>query len=139
MRHGKNIFIRASAALVLGLILAGCAVVSAIDPGSYLNNAVVKDVSLASVIDGAYAGEYTLALPPGQYAINRHFSVRVTITGHAYAGVTIVEPSALASDSGFLGLIGRITTQNSLLVDGVSGATYSTRAMLKAVEAAVSR
>jgi uncharacterized protein with FMN-binding domain len=128
---------RALVVSMLGFIVAGCGTISAIDPAAYLATVSVNDVNLSGVPDGTYTGDYTLVLPPGQYAMNRHFIVQAAVAAGHYAGITIVEPASFTAEPAFLDLIGRITSSNSLLVDAVSGATYSTRAMLKAVEAAV--
>jgi uncharacterized protein with FMN-binding domain len=136
MRHGRPGLLAIAA---LGMVLAGCGVPSAIDLPTYLETVGLNDVNLAALPDGTYTGAYTLALPPGHIAMYRHVGVQVTICGGRYAGITIVEPQALAAKSGFLSLVDRIEAANSLHVDAVSGATYSSRAMLKAVEAAVTR
>ena len=123
----------------LCLALAQCTALSAIDPQTYLKNIVVSDVDLSSVPDNTYEGQYTIAVPPGQYAANRHFDVLVQVKSGAYSAITIKDPAGLDSDAGFVAFKGRICAANSLLVDGVSGASYSSKAMLKAVEAAVTR
>ena len=137
MKHFRSVYARATLLVAVTLFMAGCSVMSGVDAVTYLDALAVKDVNLAAVPNGTYAGEYTLALPPGQYAMYRHISVQVTVAGGAYTGIVILDPPSLAVDSGFLGLIDRIETKNSLAVDAVSGATYSSKAMLKAVEAAV--
>ncbi len=121
----------------LCLVLAGCTALSAIDPSTFLKNIVIKDVSLASLPDNTYEGQYTIPMPPGQYAMNRHFDVLVKVAGGAYDAITIKDPSSLDSDANFVAFKARIISSQSLLVDGVSGATYSSVAMAKAVEAAV--
>jgi len=126
-------------AVMFLILTAGCTVPSAVSSASYLENSRTNDVSLAAVPDGTYSGDYTFVLPPGSYAMYRHFVVAVTVTGAAYSAITISEPAALAGSADFLGLIDRIKSNNSLLVDGVSGATFSSRSMLKAVEKAVTR
>jgi uncharacterized protein with FMN-binding domain len=127
------------AAAALSLSIFGCGTISALNSDLYLANVPVHDVDISTLQDGSYSGEYTLALAPGQYAMNRHFLVKATIASGRYAGIAIVEPTTLSNDPGFIGLMGRITSSDSLLVDTVSGATFSTRAMLKAVEAAVAQ
>jgi len=127
-----------------GLVLAGlclavaaCSVVSAISPQTYMDNVSVKSVNLSALPVGTYTGDYTLALPPDVYAVNRHFNVTVAVVSALSVAVTINEPSSLASNSDFQAMIGRITTTRAIPVDGVSGATYSSRAFLKAIEKAV--
>ncbi|HVP17433.1 MAG TPA: FMN-binding protein [Spirochaetia bacterium] len=129
----------ALAGAALGLAIAGCTAISVFSKADFLKNVPVNNVDLTTVPDGTYEGQYTLVLPPGEYAVNRSFDVLVTTFGHAYTAVSIKEPSSLAANSDFVALENRIVSADSLLVDGVSGATYSSRAMLKAVEAAVTR
>ena len=129
----------ALSAVMFLILTAGCTVPSAVTSALYLDNSSVSNVSLAAVPDGTYSGDYTLVLPPGSYAMYRHFVVAVTVTGAAYSAITISEPAALAGSADFLALIDRIKSNNSLLVDGVSGATFSSRSMLKAVEKSVTR
>jgi uncharacterized protein with FMN-binding domain len=69
--------------------------------------------------------------------VNRHFNVTVTIAGGPSVTVTINDPSSFASKSEFQAMISRVTTSQAIPVDGVSGATYSSRAFLKAIEKAV--
>lgn len=131
---------RAASGLVLaGLCLAAaaCSVVSAISPQAYMDNVSVKSINLSALPVGTYSGDYTLALPPDVYAVNRHFNVTVAIVSAASVAVTLNDPTSLASNTDFQAMIGRITASKAIPVDGVSGATYSSRALLKAVEKAV--
>jgi len=136
----KRMMSRAASVLVVGglcLAVAACGAVSAISPQAYLDNLSVKSVNLAAVTPNTYTGDYTLALPPDVYAVNRHFNVTVAIASAASIAVTINEPASLASNSDFKAMISRITTAKAIPVDGVSGATYSSKAFLKAIEKAV--
>ena len=131
---------RAAPALALAglcLALAACSAISAISPKAYMDNVSVKSVNLAVLPQRTYTGDYTLALPSDVYAVNRHFNVTVTISAGPTVAVTIKEPASLASNSDFQAMISRITTAQAIPVDGVSGATYSSKAFLKAVEKAV--
>lgn len=124
---------------VLIALLAGCAVTSPVSEERYLQAIAVNEVDLTMLPAGDYTGQYTIVVPPGHYAAFRSFTVQVTVAGGSYGAISIVKPAAMAANGDFAALIGRIQAKNSLLVDGVSGATYSSRAMLKAVEAAVTR
>ena len=120
----------------LATLPVGCGVPSALDASAYLETVSVNDANLAALPDGIYEGEYALAIPPGNIAVYRRVSARVAVSAGAYEGIAIVSPAALADDPRFLGMIDRIVAANSLHVDGVSGATFSSRSLLKAVEAA---
>jgi uncharacterized protein with FMN-binding domain len=120
-------------AALVGVVCAGCAVISAIPSGTFTQSVTVHDPAL---VNGTYAGEYTIVTPPGVFAMFRHVKVSVTVAGGVYAAITITDPSDLASKPEFSALLQRIKTANSLQVDGVSGATYSSTAVRKAIEAA---
>lgn len=139
MSLGVRSCVSALSCAALWCALAGCTAVSAIDPSIFLKNIIVKDVSLASLPDNTYEGQYTIAMPPGQYAMNRHFDMLVQVKSGAYYALTIKDPSTLDSDADFVAFKDRIISGQTLQVDGVSGATYSSKAMLKAIEAAVTR
>ncbi len=128
------------------LALAGCGVVSAMSPQAYLDNLAVKSVNLAAVAPGTYKGDYTLVLPPGVLAKNRHFKVTVVVGPGPAVTVTREEPAHLSAigasatddlNGKFDEMTARIETAGAIPVDGVSGATYSSRAFQKAVENAV--
>ncbi len=136
------------APVALCLSMTACSVLSAVSPQAYLDNLSVRSVNLAAVAPGTYTGDYTLALPPGMYAKNRHFNVTVTITGAQVVTVTKNEPTSLSAvgasatdelNANLDAMIGRIEAAKAIPVDDVSGATYSSRAFQKAVEKAVTQ
>jgi len=130
---------RLAAAAMLCLCAAGCGIIGATDPTTSLANVAVTDVNLAAVPDGTYQGEYSLALAPDQYAANHHFRVKVTVSSGAYAAIAIEEPASVASDPGYLAFLDRVVAANSLRVDAISGASISSRALQRAIEAAVAK
>jgi uncharacterized protein with FMN-binding domain len=138
MKHEK--FGRGRAAWLAALAAAvctGCAVVSAIPSATYTQSVTVHDPNLAAVAASTYTGEYTIVTPPGVFAMYRHVKVSVTIdASHKYSAIVITDPSELASKSDYTALLSRIIAAQSLQVDGVSGASYSSTAVRKAVEAA---
>ena len=139
MRPEGKKCLMALAGAALAVAMVACTAISAFSRADFLKNVPVTNVDLTAVPDGQYEGLYTLVLPPGEYAVNRSFDVLVTTAGHRYSTIAIKEPASLAGNSDFVAFEDRIVAADSLLVDGVSGATYSSRAMLKAVEAAVTR
>jgi uncharacterized protein with FMN-binding domain len=126
----------ALAVAIMGAALAGCSVISAIPSATFTQSVTVKDPDLSAVANNTYSGQYTIVTPPGVYAMNRTIKVSVTVNNHLYSTISISDPSALASNSDFTALAGRIIAKQSLQVDGVSGASYSSTAMRKAIEAA---
>ena len=130
----------------LCLAMTACSVVSAFSPQAYLDSVGLKSIDLAAVTPGAYTGDYTLALPPDVFAKNRHFNVTVTITGALDVAITVNEPASLSSwnasateeaNNNLRALLGRIEAAMAIPVDGTSGATYTSMALMKAVEKAV--
>lgn len=87
---------------------------------------VINDVNLDEISDGVYAGEF-----------NRYrwsYKVKVKIQGGEIVDVQIDNGGALEQE-----LSERIIAKQSLDVDINTGATVSSKAFLKAVEAALTR
>ncbi len=140
--------VRALAAAALCLGIASCGVVSAVSTQEYLESVRVRDVDLSALPPGSYTGDYRLALPPDLYARNRHFNVTVTVTPSRDVQVAINEPASLSAvgaeatqemNARFRDMANRIATARAIPVDGVSGATFSSAALLKAVETAAAQ
>jgi FMN-binding domain. len=126
--------------------IAGCPSPGALNLQGYMSGLGITSVNLGTLSPGSYTGDYVLALPPGTIAMNRHFNVTVTIGSEGEVGVKINKPSPFLApgpqaqkkmSDKFQALIGRITDAKAVPVDVVSGATYSSIALLMAVEKAV--
>lgn len=91
-------------------------------------NLTLHTVSLTNVPDGRYTGAYE----------NNRFSntVTVTVKDHAIAAIQ-PEKAALGQDTLAQELTERVIAAQSPAVDGVSGATASSKSMLKAIENAL--
>ncbi len=85
----------------------------------------IKDVDLASVADGTYTGEFDAKLV---YA-----KVRTTVKNHRIVSVEILEHRNGRGKAGEQ-VTSEIVAKQSLTVDGVSGATISSKVITKAVE-----
>lgn len=98
---------------------------------------------LAALAPGEYSGAYTVALPPGAVAMSRRSEVLVTIGDESgvrgIRGIKIVVPESYPDDGFLTEIVVRVMDAQSLDVDVVSGATYSSLAFLKAVENALSK
>ncbi len=70
---------------------------------------------------------------------NRSVAVHVHIADGRYDRIDVSDPDSLKDNETIRRLRGTIIATNRIAVDGVSGATYSGTAFLKAVEDAVSR
>ncbi len=100
-----------------------------------MNNAVKKADSLAvitpnltCVSDGEYIGEYSITPV--------HVKVNVTVINHEIASIEILEhDNGLGSPAE--SIINNIVNTQSLEIDAISGATVSSKCILKAVENAI--
>lgn len=113
------------------VFLASCAV----DKATLAARIDLRDVDLSTVADGTYEATYTIS--PPVMAANKTVRVKVTIAGGAYQAIEIVEPAALGGQKTFTALVARIRETGNLSMDAVSGATITSAAVLKAVQAAV--
>lgn len=97
--------------------------------GGYLNRTSARvtlpPLNLANVSDGVYEGSATiLHVAP---------KLRVTVTAGMIADITVVSPV----HGDVSGLAARVIKAQSLNVDGISGATVTTKAVLKAIDNAL--
>ncbi|GAB4306926.1 FMN-binding protein [Pseudothermotoga elfii] len=96
----------------------------------------IKDIDLSQIKDGEYLGQYA----SGRW----HYMVRVIVSGGEIKNIEI-----LNEKSGFIGMnaykqlndevISRVLKNQSLKIDAVTGATVSTKALLKALENALTK
>ena len=126
-------------ALLALLFAAGCSGLGEAERTAYLDSipATLPDLSVRS--DGDYMGSYKIEVPPGDAAAFPMVSVLVTLRGDRITEITISKSKALAKEEDFTAYKTRIIEAQSLNVDGVSGASYSSKAMAKAIEAALDR
>jgi uncharacterized protein with FMN-binding domain len=92
---------------------------------------------LTHVADGTYEGDYRIDPPRGETAFLKHVAVSVVVSDHQIEAIEITEPGALRDEADFADYAARVVEAESLDVDGVSGATYSSKAFAKAVETAL--
>jgi uncharacterized protein with FMN-binding domain len=96
----------------------------------------IKDIDLSQIKDGEYLGQYA----SGRW----QYMVRVIVSGGEIKNIEI-----LNEKSGFIGMnaykqlndevISRVLKNQSLKIDAVTGATVSTKALLKALENALTK
>lgn len=93
-------------------------------------NITVSELNLETVTDGIYEGEY--AVPPV------YVKVEVAVTGRRITGIKIIE-----HQNGLGGkaekIVDAVISRQSLEVDTVSGATVSSKCIIKAIENALQR
>lgn len=89
-----------------------------------LANRPIEDVDLTLVSDGSYQGSYE--------SFPIRVEVTVTIADHAYRSITI-DKHVTGRGQAAAGLPEVILKKRSLAVDSISGATYSSKAILMAI------
>ena len=93
-------------------------------------------VELSEIADGTYKGDYKIVPPFGTFVANKRFSVEVTVKQHRITDITILQPPGLKKP--FKEMNRRVIQEQTSALDGITGATWSKRAYLKAVESALS-
>jgi uncharacterized protein with FMN-binding domain len=93
------------------------------------NNLSIQVVNLESIADGAYAGSYE-----GFRFSNK---VEVTVKDHIITGIEIKKPVLFMKEKTSDQLIDEVKASQNTDVDVISGATVSSKAVLKAVENAL--
>ncbi len=88
----------------------------------------VAGIDLDALEDGDYSGSYSVFPVTAE--------VRVTVRDHAIADIELVK-HVNGQGSGAEAVIGKVLEAQSLDVDAVSGATYSSKVILKAIEDAL--
>jgi uncharacterized protein with FMN-binding domain len=118
---GTRLVLAAAAVLA---VLGGCAFAEKID------KLVIENVDPARVKDGTYEGAERI-LPVTA-------SVRVTVSGGRITDVALLS-HLHGPDHGADALLPRVLETQSLRVDAVSGSTYSSKVVRKAIERALSK
>jgi len=89
---------------------------------------VIKEVALNSAKDGVYSGEYNTTLVKA--------TVKVNIKDNIIQDIEIVKHQC-GKGKKAEAVVDRVVQNQSLKVDAISGATYSSKVILKAIEKAV--
>lgn len=118
-------------------ILAGCSGMVVMTPKAWTDEIPASLTALAGKPDGEYRGSYTITLPAGSFAAFRHVAVDVSISSGSITAIELVEPEIMRSAEFFHELPARIVAEQSLDVDAVSGVTYTSKALIKAVQDAL--
>lgn len=117
--------------VVIGVIILIIAAASAVIQRNLtkLAQTDIPDIDLSDIADGEYEGEY--AVFPVSAA------VRVTVADHKIVKIELIKHFN-GQGSGAEVIPGKVTESQSLDVDIVSGATYSSKVILKAIRNALS-
>jgi uncharacterized protein with FMN-binding domain len=119
--RGLRTLIACVAAVVL---LGGCTFVQKIE------RLTIDDIDTGAVRDGTYTGIVRI-LPVTA-------KVRVDVKDGAITGIDLLRHFH-GPDHGAEEILGRVIAAQSLAVDAVSGATYSSKVVLKAIESALNK
>lgn len=118
-------------ALKIILVLLGIITIVGILSYNYMNENLyrlakrtIEDVDLTEISDGSYQGSYD------SFPIS--VEVTVTIADHAYRSITI-DKHVTGQGQAAEGLPEIILEKQSLEVDSISGATYSSKAIMMAI------
>ncbi len=115
----------AAALAVFFIVLAAVTYIKIINE---IRNLPIAVVDLEQIADGTYAGEYDTGLIKAQ--------VKVEVVEHKITEIEIVEHiSGWGGDA--VNITNSIIAAQSLQVDAISGATLSSKVILKAVEVAL--
>ncbi len=141
LRKGSK---KRKAAIITFCVIAGLGIIAAIavistmsilsNQYKHVQEMVINDVSAAQLQDGDYAGEYA-------YGKNT-YHVNVTVTDGKIAGIGLAVDTKDSNQkyvNKASALIDEVVSSQSLQVDCVSGATRSSKSILKAVENALSQ
>jgi len=120
-------------ARILRILLACIAAVVVLGSCAFaqkIEQLTVDDVGIASVKSGEYRGSVKI-LPVTA-------TVRVTVKDGAITEIDLVRHFH-GPDHGADAILGRVMAAQSLAVDAVAGATYSSKVVLKAIEQALKK
>ena len=125
----RNVVLIIIAAVLAVLILGGWITFSAVQNNlDSLKGLKLADIDLSQIPDGTYEGSFSM------FPITAE--VRVTVSGHEITQIDLIKH--INGQGGAAEAIpGRVTDAQSLQVDAVSGATYSSQVILKAIENAL--
>ena len=93
-----------------------------------LEGITISDVNLAQVEDGVYTGSHSV------FPVSAE--VRVTVRDHTITAIELVKHEHGKGEAAEV-ITDRVVESQSLLVDTISGATHSSKVILKAVENAL--
>ncbi len=132
MKNGKKCIIILSSVLLAGLLTAILFFVI-LPERSYedIRQMSIQNVNLDQLEDGVYQGEFAY----GQYT----YHAEVTVKNHRIEEIKLSHGNKSKQAKAAEGVIDTILTEQKVDVDVVSGATTTSKAILKAVENALSQ
>jgi uncharacterized protein with FMN-binding domain len=116
--------------IMFGIILSICLIMIHFDlkHQKEIKNLVIKDIDLNEIEDGEYSGSFS------KYRWN--INVKVKIKDHKITNINFFNNTDI-SDNFKNKLINNVIEKQKVNIDTISGATVSTKALLKAIEDAL--
>ena len=127
-RKKRMIISITAAALLIGLILGGKYVLDLMYYKEAMSNVAIGNIDVRGVGDGTYIGSYDAKITSA--------TVSVTVKDCKMTKIELLEHKSERGESA-VALVDEILEEQSLDVDVVSGATNSSKTILKAVENAL--
>ena len=93
-----------------------------------VNSITVSNLNMANITDGIYVGKYSITPV--------YVEVEVTVTEHKITNIKIIEHENGLGDKAEK-IVDDVISRQSLEVDAVSGATVSSKCIIKAIENAL--
>lgn len=125
----KHVILLIVLILIIGVIIAAVVVKSHLETNlKQLVNLTISDVDLTKLEDGVYTGSYK-SFPVAA-------EVKVIISNHKIERIELIKHDNGQGASAEV-IQGKVVEAQSLEVDIVSGATYSSKVILKAIENAL--
>lgn len=126
------------AALACSILLSGCPAAGIVPKSCYPGSVDTGGPSISALPDGTYSARASVYVPVGCFAAEPYAQAEVTIANHRYAAVKMTEPTSFPGGvDRFADLAARVVAAQSTDVDAVSGATFTSKAFLKAIAKAV--
>jgi uncharacterized protein with FMN-binding domain len=116
--------------VIVLVIVSGVAVIFLTKGMGAVKKVELKELNLSGIPDGTYKGHFD-----GARWTN---TLEVTVTDEDITEIKIISPPSYVEDDFSNKLINTVRAKQSLDIDVVSGATVTTKAMLKAIENALS-
>ena len=127
MRKNRKKAVFLIVGILVGIIVIGIVLMSIVSANfeKKMDNMVIEEVNLDTVSDGEYEGQFS--------AFPISVQVRVKVMDHTIGEIKIVKhQNGQGQDAD--NITETVIKEQSLKVDAVSGATYSSKAILKAIE-----
>ncbi len=128
MNKKKTIYLIVFSAVVLITAFVVYMFIEANDDLEMLKTINITDVDLSNIDDGDYYGEYKATLVS--------VKLEVTVSNHQITNIRLIEHDNLKGKPAEA-IIDDVINEQSLNVDSIAGATYSSRVILLAIEDAL--